>query len=52
MFKDELLSIFPEHYCSTGMYMNKGRQIAETHYIMCLEAGLSICGINSEVLAN
>ena len=30
--------------------MNLGREISEEHYQMCLEAGLDICGTNSEVL--
>ena len=28
------------HYCSTHKSMNKGREVSETHYTMCLLAGL------------
>lgn len=38
-----------QHYCSIGTGKAMGRKIAEEHMLMCLEAKLKICGINSEV---
>jgi len=38
-----------QHYCSVGMGKAMGRQIAEEHMNMCIDAGIKICGINSEV---
>ncbi len=37
------------YYCSVGASHNFGRQIVEEHLDACLEAGLNIEGINSEV---
>jgi glutamine synthetase len=39
-----------EYYCAVGSDNVIGRQIAEKHAEMCLRAGISICGINAEVL--
>ncbi len=50
---------FPDHgfpnpqgmyYCSVGNKNVAGREIVEAHLDICLEAGLSITGINAEVL--
>ena len=50
---------FPDHgfpnpqgmyYCSVGTKNVAGREIVEAHLDLCLEAGLSITGINAEVL--
>ena len=41
-----------QHYCSVGTGKAMGRKIAEEHMMMCLDAGLKICGINSEVTAS
>ena len=38
-----------QHYCSVGMGKSMGREIAENHMLMCINAGIKICGINSEV---
>ena len=38
-----------QHYCSVGTGKAMGRQIAEEHMLMCMEAEIKICGINSEV---
>jgi glutamine synthetase len=38
-----------QHYCSVGTGKAMGRKIAEEHMLMCIEAGIKICGINSEV---
>lgn len=38
-----------QYYCSVGCSNAFGRQIADEHMLMCLEAELQISGINSEV---
>lgn len=38
------------YYCGIGAEFMKGREIAEEHLDACLEAGLKISGINSEVM--
>ncbi len=38
------------YYCSVGASNAVGRQIVEEHLDMCIEAGLNIEGINSEVM--
>ena len=38
------------YYCSVGHENCVGREIVETHLDICLEAGLSITGINAEVM--
>ena len=38
------------YYCSVGYPHNIGREIAEKHLDMCLEAGIGITGINAEVM--
>ena len=38
-----------DYYCGNGTNRAFGRQIAETHLFHCLEAGLTISGINAEV---
>ncbi len=38
------------YYCGVGSDEVFGRPIVEKHMQMCLSAGLSICGINSEVM--
>ncbi len=38
-----------QHYCSVGSGKALGRKIAMDHMHACLEAGIKICGINSEV---
>ena len=36
-------------YCSVGTRNAFGRQVAEEHLSLCLQAGVRICGINAEV---
>jgi len=38
-----------QHYCSSGSGRAFGRKIVMEHLHKCLEAGIKICGINSEV---
>ncbi len=38
------------YYCSVGYQYNAGREIAEEHLDLCLEAGLNITGVNAEVM--
>jgi len=38
------------YYCSVGAEFNIGRDIAEEHLDMCIDAGLNIEGINAEVM--
>ncbi|MDX1477460.1 MAG: glutamine synthetase beta-grasp domain-containing protein [Saprospiraceae bacterium] len=38
------------YYCSVGSDNVAGRDIVEEHFDMCLDAGLSITGINAEVM--
>jgi glutamine synthetase len=38
------------YYCSVGYQYNAGREIAEKHLEVCLEAGLGITGVNAEVM--
>ena len=38
------------YYCSVGYDNNAGREIAEAHLDQCLDAGITITGINSEVM--
>ena len=38
-----------KYYCSVGTNNAFGRMIAEEHLLVCLEAGISISGINAEV---
>jgi glutamine synthetase len=38
------------YYCSVGYQYNAGREIAEEHLDICLEAGLNITGVNAEVM--
>ncbi|MBI2444742.1 MAG: glutamine synthetase beta-grasp domain-containing protein [Candidatus Magasanikbacteria bacterium] len=38
------------YYCGVGADKIYGRQLAEAHLTSCLEAGLTIAGINSEVM--
>ena len=37
------------YYCSVGTLNNFGRKVADLHYKLCLQAGIKISGINSEV---
>ncbi len=39
-----------KYYCSVGHGKVSGRDIVEEHLDMCLEAGLSVTGINAEVM--
>jgi len=39
-----------KYYCSVGHGNVSGRDIVEEHLNMCLEAGLSVTGINAEVM--
>lgn len=41
-----------QHYCSVGTGKAMGRKIAEEHMELCINAGIKICGINSEVTAS
>jgi glutamine synthetase len=38
------------YYCSVGAGVSFGRQIVEAHYRACLYAGVTISGINAEVM--
>jgi len=38
-----------QFYCSVGAVNTFGRIVADTHYHMCLEAGIKISGVNAEV---
>jgi glutamine synthetase len=38
------------YYCSVGATVNHGRTLVEEHYRACLYAGITISGINAEVL--
>ncbi len=38
------------YYCSVGVENCSGRDLVEEHFDLCLDAGLSITGINAEVL--
>jgi glutamine synthetase len=40
------------YYCSAGTGCAIGRDIVETHYRMCLYAGIDISGVNAEVMAS
>ena len=40
------------YYCSVGGGVCFGREISDTHLKYCLQAGLSICGTNAEVMAS
>lgn len=37
------------YYCAVGSDRIFGREVVETHYRACLNAGLNICGTNAEV---
>ena len=59
LVKDNIPLGFPTHgypapqgkyYCSVGSQFVTGREIVEEHLDVCLEAGLSITGINAEVM--
>jgi len=39
-----------KYYCSVGHPVNVGRELIEEHMDQCLQAGLSITGINAEVM--
>lgn len=38
------------YYCSVGGDRNFGRQISNEHLLLCINAGINICGTNSEVM--
>ena len=38
-----------QYYCSVGSKNTFGRELAETHYKMCLEYGIKLSGLNAEV---
>ncbi len=38
------------YYCSVGSEFNVGREIAEKHLDLCIEAGVNIEGVNAEVM--
>lgn len=40
------------YYCGVGAGKSFGRDVVEAHYRACLYAGVSICGINAEVMAS
>ena len=59
LFKGSLPLGFPEggypgpqgpYYCSVGVGAAAGREIVEKHLDLCLAAGISITGINAEVM--
>ena len=39
-----------EHYCGAGGNVSIGREIVEEHIVACCYAGISICGVNAEVM--
>lgn len=39
-----------QHYCGTKTAGSRGRNVAEHHMRLCIEAGLTISGLNAEVL--
>lgn len=39
-----------EHYCGVGGNISNGRHIVEEHIEACCYAGVSICGVNAEVM--
>jgi glutamine synthetase len=39
-----------EFYCGVGTEEVRGRDFVEEHLNVCMEAGLSICGVNAEVM--
>lgn len=41
-----------DSYCSVGGDRCYGREISEEHLYKCLEAGISICGTNAEVMTS
>ena len=49
---DESGNILPQgpYYCSVGSGLAIGRNVVEEHLNVCLEAGLTISGINAEVM--
>ena len=49
---DKIIYNHNQHYCSVGTGKAMGRRIAEEHMNMCLDAGIKVCGINSEVTAS
>lgn len=38
------------YYCGAGAAVGIGREVADTHYAMCLYAGVKVAGINAEVM--
>jgi glutamine synthetase len=40
------------YYCSAGGDRAFGREIVKEHMLLCLEAGVEICGTNAEVMAS
>jgi glutamine synthetase len=40
------------YYCSVGGDRSFGRNIVNEHMLLCLEAGIDICGTNAEVMAS
>lgn len=49
---DKIIYNHNQHYCSVGTGKAMGRKIAEEHMNLCIDAGIKICGINSEVTAS
>lgn len=39
-----------DHYCGIGGNISNGREIVEEHISACCYAGISICGVNAEVM--
>ncbi len=59
LFKDGMPLGFPEggfpapqgpYYCGVGAGRIVGRDLVEDHMSACLEAGITLCGINAEVM--
>eukprot|EP00924_Labyrinthula_sp_SR-Ha-C_P015915 snap_masked-scaffold_4-processed-gene-13.13-mRNA-1 protein AED:0.24 eAED:0.24 QI:0/-1/0/1/-1/1/1/0/443 len=38
------------YYCSAGAGVSFGREVAEEHLLLCMKAGLTLSGINAEVM--
>jgi len=47
--RNTFTSIQGKYYCSIGGDRNFGREIAMEHMNKCIQAGVMICGVNSEV---
>jgi glutamine synthetase len=49
---DKIIYNHNQHYCSVGTGKAMGRKIVDEHMLLCLDAGIKICGTNAEVTAS